>query len=126
MSEHGLCWCGLGEEMHDGREMDALGNMHVFGQPVYKPGTRVITFEDDEPGTESESVNAPVVPTPPSPSLIAPDAELLKDVKRFLDTKIIQPAQGGSKKFALGVVNEASRLSRTLDQRVDRLLFPKR
>lgn len=117
------CWCGLPREMHDGREMDREGNMHLFGRPVREEAPKT-TDEEAEPVAAKSPAPAASLPAPPS--LGQPDAELLKEVKRFLDIRIVQPSQNGVKKLPLLVVNEATRLSRALDRRIDRLLFLKK
>lgn len=41
------CWCGLPKDHHDGREMDADGNMHCFSE--CEPETAPLEFEEDWP-----------------------------------------------------------------------------
>lgn len=99
------CWCGLPKEHHDGREMDAEGNMHVFGRPVKEIPTPYREYEQQKP-------------TPPSLNL---EVELLKEVKKFLSVSIIN----GSKKLPLVTVSEASRLLRLINDRIDSTLWKK-
>lgn len=44
----GLCWCGLPAELHDGREMDAAGEMHRFNEVARGTG-ELPEFEEDRP-----------------------------------------------------------------------------
>ena len=104
------CWCGLPEEHHDGREMDRDGNMHRFGRRVKERWREQVSEPIDE-----------AAPSAPQPALVRADAELLLELKRFLDARIVQPSQNGVKKLPLLVINEATRLSIALSKRIDRL-----
>jgi hypothetical protein len=104
MSTRGLCWCGLGRELHDGREMDAQGNMHRFNEPVRPQRSEPEVFEDPAPGQASHGTES-VIP-------------LLVNIKRLFDSSIVKMAQNGYK-FPNSLVNDASRLSREISQILD-------
>src|SRR5687768_1424860 len=83
MSERGLCWCGLGKEKHDGREMDAAGDMHRFQERPRPERERQEVFEDP----------APTVPAQRRDTSL----RMLKDIRAFLDLQIVRMAENGYK-----------------------------
>jgi hypothetical protein len=83
MSERGLCWCGLGKDLHDGREVDAQGDMHQFNQPARSTRAEG-PFEDPSPKSE-----AAVVP----PGV----RKVLSDAKDFFDGRVIRMSRNGFK-----------------------------
>lgn len=92
------CWCGLARELHDGREMDAAGDMHRFGE-VSRPPTARGPFEDPEPAASPKT----------SPAL----RPILEDTKKFLDLQIVRMAQNGYK-YPVPTVDSARTLSKRI------------
>lgn len=97
-----LCWCGLSKEEHDGRELDLNNNLHRFGEQV-NPPSPTHYYEDEERGS--------LKPIENKESLL-----LLSDIRTFLEHFIVVPAQNGSKKFPLAVVNNATELVRRINK----------
>lgn len=102
-----VCWCGLGKEMHDGREIDAAGDMHRFNEQVRVPVAEG-PFEDPEP------------PEPRSAGTPFAVRQALADAKKFFDNSVIKCAKSGFK-FPPYYVERAEELS----QRIGSLLLSK-
>lgn len=115
MSERGLCWCGLNREMHDGREIDHEGNMHLFNEPVYKPKAAMV-FEDSEP--HDPPLRKPVT----SGGKLSDESFIiiLTESKNFLDREIVRMFQNGAK-FPKETVSHAIELSGKIEKALTEL-----
>jgi len=91
-----LCWCGLLQEHHDGRELDCNNDLHRFNEPVRAPSQEF--FEDRV--EETKTLTKPITDTP---------TLLLLDIKRLLQTIVLQSQNGA--KIPGNIVNKAASLS---------------
>lgn len=102
-----VCWCGLGPELHDGREMDAAGDMHRFGEPVRRGASdKSGPFEDPKPSPEV--VIHPAV------------RKLLVDAKEFFDGRVIRMSKSGFKwppYFVTAAEDMSKRIGNLLDDK---------
>jgi hypothetical protein len=104
-----LCWCGRPPEEHDGRELSAQNELHLFNRPVHEP-EELRDFDDTRQSGLPDKARALRLPL----HVVA----LLISIRKFLDGEIVAQAHNGMK-IPLGIVNKASALSASVSRELE-------